>query len=193
MVSKKSKASNRSAAKPANNSRPDGFGSISDDIEGFWDIERCSTIVVKPLYAKLSDSKLDPEKTSTLIFCELLRPCELVDRDKDGVKGEAGDLIGIWAKPGMRAIRDCCGIPTYLALTGEVDTGKPNPMKTFEVATKDKKKGGRIPIEEDNRRDSTQLSFLEDAPNRRESPTQTAVAGSQQTVSQSASDDDIPF
>lgn len=194
MTSKKSKASNRNAAKPAKpvNSRPDDFESISDDIDGFWDPD-ASSITVKPLYAKLSDSKQDTGKTSTLIFCELVTACSLTGRDGEPVKGEVGDLVGIWAKPGMRAIRNCCGVITYLVLTGEVDTGKQNMMKTFEVATKLKQKGTRIPIEEDNRRDSSQLSFLEDAPNRRESAPQSTPGRTAQPAAQPASDDDIPF
>lgn len=168
-MSNKKKAPTKTAPRPTTPSRPAGFESISDDIDGFWDPET-GPIVVRPLYAKLSDSKLDSLKTSTLIFCDLVEPCKLVDRDKDVIPGNTGDLVGIWAKPGMRAIRDCCNVVTYLALTGEVDTGKKNPMKTFDVATKGKQKGTRIPIEEDNRRDSNQLSLLEDTPERRDKP-----------------------
>lgn len=175
MVSKKSKAATKKTAPKTPHTRPDGFESLSDDIEGFWDPEQ-GPIFVKPLFAKLSDSKIDAEKTSTLIFCELSKASPLLDRDKEPIMGSPGDLIGIWAKPGMRAIRNCCGVVTYLALTGEVDTGKINAMKTFEVATKNKEKGTRILIEEDNRRDSTQRSFLEDAPVRRGNASQTAAA-----------------
>lgn len=167
MSNKKKAPTKNSPSRPTGTQRPEGFGSISDDLDGFWDPES-GPILVRPLYAKLSDSKLDSLKTSTLIFCDLVDASPLIDRDKDVIKGEPGDLVGIWGKPGMSAIRECCGVVTYLELTGEVDTGKKNPMKTFEVSTKDKKKGTRILIKQDNRRDSSQLSFLEDTPERRD-------------------------
>lgn len=147
------KRNQSASAQTSKGAVPAGYGAIEEDIVGFWKPEE-GPIEVKPLYVKLSDSRIDDTKSSTLIFCELVKPITLYRKDDETVEGKKGDLIGIWSKPGMRAIRNCAGVATYIALEGEKDTGKGNPMKTFVVAPKDGIKGDRLVVEEDNRKQS---------------------------------------
>ena len=167
-------------AKPATQSDvPSGYKAIAEDIVGFWKPEE-GPIEVEPLFVKLSDSKIDSAKSSTLIFCKLVKATTLYMKDDVEVEGKAGDLVGIWGKPGMRAIRNCGSVPTFLMLKDKkewVDVGKGNHMKTFVVAPKDGIKGDRLAVEEDNRKDSKP---------------QTSD-GRSEVVGSPPDDDDIPF
>lgn len=139
------------AALPA----PDDFEKMGGDLVGFWDPE-LTPIQCRPLSVKLFDGNIEKDKPSILMTVELTKPCG-VRPPKDAENGEpfaapAGSLVGVWYKPGMKAIRDLCGVETWMAKTGEKDTGKPNPMAVFDV--RGKAHGTRIPVTEDTRDES---------------------------------------
>lgn len=130
---------------------PAGFSKQGGDIVGFWDPEVCP-IQCKPLFVKLFDSNLEPQKPSMLLTVEITKALPARPAKDEGDElfvAPKGSLIGIWYKPGMRALRDRCGVETWVKQTGEKDTGKPNPMKLYEVTGNDK--GTRVPVAEDLR------------------------------------------
>ena len=174
----------KKTAKTPVNDVPVGYKPIAEDIVGFWKPE-AGPIEVEPLFVKLSDSKADKLKSSTLIFCTLVKSTTLYMKGDVEVEGKVGDLVGVWGKPGMRAIRNCMGVPTYLALKPEdewIDVDKVNLMKTFVVAPKDGIKGDRLSIEEDNRKTSKPESAA----------THDSAAASRADANP-LDDDDIPF
>lgn len=124
----------------------------SDDLVGYWDPNQLP-INCKPRDVKLFDSKLDPSKSSALITVLALEPtvCDPASKEKkDQFICKAGDLIGVWYKPGMRAIASCAGVECTITLTGELKPMKVgNDMKVYEVKAADG--GTRIPITLDAR------------------------------------------
>lgn len=130
--------------------RAEAMPTRSDDVAGYWLPDEMDILCV-PINVKLFDSSIDKTKVSALISVTLKSPTVIENADKeDKVKriGKEGEIVGIWYKPGMRAIRDCAGVETYISQTGEKDTGKGNPMKVYTV----KAEGGeRLPIVEDTR------------------------------------------
>lgn len=134
---------------------PEGYENQSDDITVFYDPET-GPIHFIPRTAKVMDSRIDDKKASELVIGELVEPLEGYGRDEEGekivVNAKKGDIVGVWMKPGMKALKNLKGVPVYMFMTGEKDTGKPNPMKTFSVNSK--KKGSSLLIEEDLRNKS---------------------------------------
>ena len=141
---------------------PEGYEQRSTDIVGFWDPEASPSIHFIPLEAKLFDSQLDPAKPSTLLFGKLVDACMLKTPDDESIEGAPGDLIGVWFKPGMAALKDLAGVKAFMYPTGEMDTGKPNPMKTYEVHSQ--RKGTRIPVTDDKREKSRFVTTLLSGP-----------------------------
>jgi hypothetical protein len=132
---------------------PEGFEKRSDDLVGFWDYE-LTPIRCIPRAAKLMDNHVEKDKPSILLIVELTAPCGAVPGKKEDEEGEPfvapeGSLVGIWYKPGMRKIRDLGGVEVFMKFDGEKDTGKPSPMKVFEVQSA--KLGTRIPVTDDIR------------------------------------------
>lgn len=124
----------------------------SSDAIGFWDSENGGPIVIIPRHAAAFDSKkFDPTKPSVLIFAELVKDATVLTSDGEVVSGKAGELIGIFAKPGMRQIRNMCGVTTFLARDSrkDINTGKGNDMKGYMVASQET--GSVIPITDDRR------------------------------------------
>jgi hypothetical protein len=150
-----SQATNAKPAKPAapkvDFKAPAGFVDQTSDVVGFYDPEVDPVIHFVPIEAVLSDSQLDDSKVSILIFGKLTEPMKLVETAKSGnvVQGKKGDMIGIWAKPGMRALRNLANEPTIMYPDGERNTGKPNPMAVYKILAA--KKSGKLPIVEDRR------------------------------------------
>jgi len=128
---------------------PEGYVERSGDLVGTWDDELSPAIHFIPLEIKLFDSKQEAEKPSVLIVGELFDDAPLIDRDKNEVDGRKGDLIGVWAKPGMRGILGLQGVPVFMFEEGELDTGKQNPMKLFKCHSR--VKGKRLQVSEDFR------------------------------------------
>lgn len=131
---------------------PEDFDKKGGDLVGFWDMN-LTPIQCIPRGVKLFDGNQDKEKASILITVELTRPaaCRPTKDEENGAPFAAppGSLVGVWYKPGMKAIRDLCGSEVWMKLSGEKDTGKQNPMKTFDLTWK--VNGTRIPVTEDLR------------------------------------------
>lgn len=153
--SAKTKDKTKAAAPPKVNFKaPAGFVDQAQDVTGFYDTEVDPVIEFIPIEAVLSDSNLDESKVSILIFGKLIKPCKLVETSKSGnvVQGNKDDMIGIWAKPGMRALRNLCGVHVIMYPDGERDTGKINPMVVYKTLAQ--KKGTKLPVVEDRREKS---------------------------------------
>jgi hypothetical protein len=172
------------------NAAPEGFNTQSDDVVGYWDSDVCPILCI-PRTAKVFDGNIDAEKPSILLIVELAADCPVRLKKEEGVEeGETivakkGDMVGIWGKPGMRAIRDLGGVEVWMRQAGEKDTGKPNPMKLFDV--KAKGKGSRIVITEDSRKESKGVRTFLDAAAMPTSLTAPDVAPGE------GDPDDIPF
>jgi len=135
---------------------PADFAIQSDDVVGYSAFEKAPIRCI-PRSVKMFDSNMDKSKPSILIFCQLTAQCVVSLKKEDGASegqlmiANKGDMVGVWGKPGMRSIRNLCGVEVWIKHTGEKDTGKPLPMKTFDV--KAAGRGTRLPVE-DNRKDS---------------------------------------
>jgi hypothetical protein len=142
---------------------PEGGQEITGDIVGYWDWEK-SAIRCIPRSVKMFDGQIEPHKVSILILAELTRPCQTYikadednedDGDEEGrvyTKTGVGQMVGVWYKPGMRAIVMKGGVDCYIKQEGEKKTGKPNPMKKFKVVAGPG--GFKLPIIEDTREES---------------------------------------
>jgi len=137
---------------------PDGYQDQSDDIVGFWVPESGLPVHGTVLGACLFDQTIEPQKSSGIIILTLLSPCTVWSKEENGpVLCNVGDRVGVFAKPGMRAIKRAQGQGVWMRLTGEVDTGKPNPMKTFDVLYPSRTKD--IEIIRDDRKESKGAKF----------------------------------
>lgn len=122
------------AAPPVTYNAPEGYQKRTDDVVGFWAPE-FGPIHFIPQEASVSDSKLEPAKQSGLIRGTLVDECTLLNADGENVLGKPGDKVGVWAKPGMRPLRNLSGVKVFMYASGEKDTGKPNAMQLFEVCS----------------------------------------------------------
>ncbi len=178
-----------SSVKAALEEKPDGFIIQSDDVVGYWDPEECPIRCI-PRTAKVFDGNIERTKPSVLILAELTMPCvlnlkkEVGESEAEKIIGKKGDMVGIWGKPGMRAIRNLCGVEVKITATGEKDTGKPNPMKLFSVESATR--GTQLLISDDSRDKSRAVkTFLEGR----------AVSAGETTVgtSDDGDTDNVPF
>lgn len=129
---------------------PQGYTEESGDIAGFWDPDDGSAIHGIPRSVRLSDSSVDATKPSALCFFELIDPLVvLTPKEKTPIQCAKGEMVGVWLKPGMKALEHLGGVPVYMYQTGEVDTGKPNKMKAFKIMKK--QRGGALVVEADYR------------------------------------------
>lgn len=135
---------------------PAGYEEQSMDVVGFWNPEGEDPLHFIPMYARLFDSQVEPQKISALIVGAVVDPILVVTSREEHVRAEKGELIGVWAKPGMSAIRELGGEPVFMYQDGELDVGKPNPMKTFKVMSK--KRGTPLPVTGDFRKKSKRAS-----------------------------------
>ena len=168
---------------------PEGFEQVSGDIVAYWEPASpgkgtgskeaakdpkfwtseahgfrpgSGPILFEPIDCVLSDSKLEDTKTSTLLFGKLLKPAVLRSAVEDeGFKRfEAGSLIGIWTKPGMKPLQQLAGAQVWMRNGQEVnqqlvyfkDIGKPSPMVQFDI--RHKGTGRKLPVREDRRNKS---------------------------------------
>jgi hypothetical protein len=178
----------------------EGFKKRGVEVVGFWNPD-LGEIVCIPRAAKLFDSNLDERKPSTLLLCELVEPCSAIlakdeDDDAQPVTTKVGDLVGIWAKPGMAAIKSLCGVPVLIqyerAEDGSIKTKAMkkkgmNPMKMFDVQSASNPMR-TIPVLEDARKLSAGVDTLlasAKASAKRAEPLPAASVGND--------DDDIPF
>jgi hypothetical protein len=127
---------------------PKGYEESTSDLVGFWNPEE-GPIHFIPKIARLFDSSIDASKPSCLIMGELVDDCpNLINGDKEKVLGRKGDEVGVWYKPGMRAIKRKAGLKCYVYANGELDTGKPNAMQMFSVNAPKNGQGMNIPAED---------------------------------------------
>jgi len=132
---------------------PEGFEVKTSDLAGFWDGELGLPIQGVPLDVNLSDSEIDTTKTSALIRFRLTATTTcLVDGQPKEL--EADSNVGVWWKPGMKDLVDCAGVEVFMYMRGEKEIGKPSPMKTYTVKTKNGKAGGKLSIIGDYRKES---------------------------------------
>ena len=119
------------------------------DLVGFWDPTKGPVHFI-PKSAKAFDSKLEPLKPSILIFGISVGVNTCTSKDQDDVEVQSGEPIGVWYKPGLKGLKDLAGVACFCYLNGvEIDTGKTNPMKEYDVGSA--KEGGTLYITEDNR------------------------------------------
>jgi len=130
---------------------PAGFVDQAQDVVGFYDIDTEAVIQFIPREATLMDGSIDAVKTSILIFGELVAPCKLMESSKSGnvIQAKAGEQVGVWAKPGMKALRNLAGVHVVMYPDGTKDVGKGNPMTVFKVLAK--AKGAKLAGVEDRR------------------------------------------
>jgi hypothetical protein len=168
---------------------PEGYAKQSTDLIGFWNPDvvagKITAVHFIPLEVKLFDSKLEPSKVSTIIVGKLVDavPLSAPGGEDEVVEGAPGDIIGIWYKPGMSALKTLGNVKVFMYPTGEIETGKPNPMKTYDCLAKTK--GGELHVTQDGRKKSrnVETSFA--------SARGDAKANAQHAPEQGA--DDIPF
>lgn len=128
-----------------NHQLPEGFEERTSDIVGIWNPETMSQLCFIPTHAVVGDGKkFDKTKPSCLIFGKLTKPVMLQlksDEDEDDVEeiqGKPGDLIGVWAKPGMKNIAMLCDVEVIMwrEPDKDKDIGKGNDLKGFKVFSK---------------------------------------------------------
>ncbi len=152
---------------------PENWTRVSDDVKGYWDPEK-SSIRCKPLSVKLFDGQefegQDGRRPSVLIIAELTAACPLKVKDDSNEwtyeKGQKGDIVGIWYKPGMRPIRRLSGVECFIQESGERDIGKGNPMKLYDVRSGTPEKGKRLLVTDDSR-DETREMYTDFTPHQR--------------------------
>jgi hypothetical protein len=139
-----------------------GYKEQGDDLVGFYapDIEGATELLhFIPKEARLLDSKIDKSKPSILIIASLVDESILLTKDEGGdslIVGKPGDRFGIWAKPGMRALRKLADVKVIMYPEGEKDVGKGNPMKLYKILSADI--GEPLPITDDLRKESKHVA-----------------------------------
>lgn len=154
-------------------SLPAGFELRTSDIVGTWHVDS-GPVQFIPSHAVVGDGKrFDATKPSLLIFGKLTAPCKVVtkgdddaDDEKSVIDAKKGDLIGVWAKPGMKEIANLCGTEVFLCRFpgGDIDTGKGEKMKAYRVASKEAP-NKLIPITADRRDKAVGNRTFLDPPN----------------------------
>ena len=118
---------------------PEGFESRNGDFVGFWDEELEPVMFGTPLEARMSDSKADSRKPSILITFKIEKDMTVASSADSGgrpVTAKAGDLVGVWSRPGMAALKALAGVTVHMYSSGEKDTGKPNAMRVYEISSR---------------------------------------------------------
>ena len=147
-----------------------GMQRVSGDVVGFHDCETQGPLFGIPRAAKLSDNGQDETKPSCFVIFEALEDTKAVEGSGDEaheVQVRKGEMVGLWLKAGMKAIRNLCGLPVEVFFVGEKKLkGRPasqKPMKVFEFDV-GAGKGAPIPVIEDNRKQSRNAPTMFDAP-----------------------------
>jgi len=153
---------------------PAGYLSTASDAVGFFDPDLRADgnkegkgfglpIHCVPMHVILSDSNIDKEKPSALVFVRLIDPCAAV-RDGAGegkmderplIETKRGDVVGIWFSSGMRDLAMLGGAKVYLrqepADKWKKIKNKPSKMKTFQIASAPDRQGVKLVVREDRR------------------------------------------
>jgi hypothetical protein len=211
-VTEKNKAAknNDKPAAAAETALPAGYMSAATDAVGFFDADLRADgndkgigngfpIHGVPLHVVITDSSIEKQKPSALVFIRLLEPCKAV-RDGNGegdvlgrplIETKRGDVVGVWFSAGMRDLADLGGTGVYMyqkdAGNWKKIKGKPSKMKTFKIASDPKKKGEKITVKEDRRNESAGVEA------RPFTGKKLAGANAAGVDSGDAGDDGIPF
>jgi hypothetical protein len=135
---------------------PEGYKEKSSDLVGFWNPAKGPLHFI-PRFARAFDSKLEAIKHSVIIMGEAVGAHTLTNADHEDVACESGDMIGVWYKPGMNAIKDLADVRVFMFPSGQKDTGKPNPMVEYSVSHA--KDGNPLLITDDFRKKSIHTSL----------------------------------
>jgi hypothetical protein len=135
---------------------PANYKEKSSDLIGFWNPAKGPVHFV-PRFARSFDSNLESNKTSIIIMGQAIDAMVLSNKEHDDVQCKAGDMIGVWYKPGMNAIKDLADVAVFMFPSGHQQTGKPNPMVTFKIAHQ--KDGNPLLITDDFRKKSLHTSL----------------------------------
>lgn len=137
---------------------PEGYEKKTSDLAGFWNQDQGPVHFI-PRSARAFDNKTDTMKSSILILGEAVSPCPVMNADNDRFDCKVGEMIGVWYKPGMIALKDLADVKVFMFASGEKNTGKPNPMTTYEVGTPLKARGTTLYITDDFRKKSLHTSL----------------------------------
>ncbi len=110
-------AKNQESKSPSNPSAPkratrEGLTKHTGDVVGFHDCETQGEFYGIPRAAKASDSQLDSRKASMFVIFEALEDCKVYEGSGDDQKeitAKAGEMVGLWLKSGMKAIKNLGG------------------------------------------------------------------------------------
>ena len=128
---------------------------VTSDVVGYWNSDGEIPLTGIPETGVVSiDSGIDKQKPSLLLKVKATLPTIVMDQDDTENVCKAGDLVGVWYKPGMRDVRTLGGIEVTISRnpSKDKDTGKGNPMKAFEIRASGN--GRLLRITEDRREKS---------------------------------------
>ena len=147
---------------------------VTSDVVGYWDSDGEFPITGIPEKGVIAiDSGIDKTKPSLLSKWKATVPTVVKDQDDNENICKAGDLVGVWYKPGMRDMRMLAGIEVTMARnpSKDKDTGKGNPMKAFEIRASGT--GEQMRITEDRREKSINAPTVFDV--KQEAPPSAAI------------------
>jgi len=150
---------------------PEGFETVSQDVEGYWDPKKSGPMIWRPRAVRLLDNTQETNKSSCLIFGELLEPAKLQSNEQKKEDRElrefpAGTSVGVWAKAGMRELIELAGAEVWTAPAGTRKIeGRPQPMQLFHNKRRiDGPKGEKLSLAQDNREKSVIEALSETPP-----------------------------
>lgn len=148
----KSNTSGEAAGNGQSRTVPAGYSKRSTEVTGFW-VSGAKPVHFIPRFARAVDNSQTATRPSVLIIGEAVGD-ENEGQTTDGevIPIKKGQLIGVWYKPGMLAIKELAGVPVYMWQEGLRDTGKKDKMKLYEVLSP--KPGDELIITGDFRRES---------------------------------------
>ena len=138
---------------------------VTSDVIGYWDSDGDIPITgIVEVGVIAIDSSIDRTKPSMLLKIKATVPT--VVKDKEDVENicKAGDLVGVWFKPGMRDIRTLGGLEVTLSRneTKDKDVKKGNDMKGFDVFGPRGQTGQLLRLTEDRREKSKEAKTVFD-------------------------------
>lgn len=147
---------------------------VTSDVVGYWNSDGEYPITGIPEEGVIAiDSGIDKSKPSLLMKWKATVPTIVADQDGAEDVCKAGDLVGVWYKPGMRDVRPLGGIEVTMSRNPgkDKDTGKGNPMKAFEVRASGT--GRLLRITEDRRERSLSAATIFDV--KQEAPAAASI------------------
>lgn len=190
-VTKSSPSTNHQENGEKKYSIPTGYQSQGGDLVGYWDPKE-GPIHFIPLYVNLFDNSVEPIKSSALLFAKLVDATNVLARDEDdsftATPAKPNDMVGIWLKPGMKALKNLANVKVFMYEDGELDTGKPNPMKLYKIFSN--AKGELLRVEDDRREKSKNSSSV--FSQKRQVQTESVEETDEETDESSEEDSEAP-